>query len=279
MKISERYYNLCGKKSNYIGDFLNKNIDYDGIYVGHECCKIQFAMFLEEFLNKRIELHKQEGMHISLVIPPLSEKNFDEIIEIDKEREFGNLFDEYVCNDLGTISWLNEKFKSPQIRIGRNLEKTNRDVRVNVADGITDEFKSSYFEPIFTDPFWIDFLSKNNVKAFDTETIPNEKMVISKEVPFTIGIHFPDIILSCSHFCEYALDESVPIVQKCTHLCDKYYKRIYLNEKYDTYLFGRTIVAFQYDNDVNEHIFTENSVRIIYGEKIVKGGCTGKNEK
>lgn len=186
----------------------------DRIYVGSYFCANYFEFFFQRYSEKLQNVLKKIDVSIVLVIPIFSQKSLDS----GKKKITHLLRDGYiksaVVNDLGMLSWLNNK-KNVRIILGRLFAKDTRDFRFpelhmhsgqpKILEGGFSELKQRYHS--------INAVELENI--YSSLEVPNQTKII---------LHLPYVYQSVGHICCYAnmeQDMSAPFLsnRRCKMSC------------------------------------------------------------
>ena len=256
--------------------FLKTTTNYDvtGVYVGIEfCSRFLDRNDLNYYLNNCNTIKKM-SLNISYVVPPLEEQEINmEKLKTLFELLNAKMINEVIFNDLGSIAWFRTFDYDVPIRLGRLFDKSVREVRFYVDEYTKMENKNILFKPIFFDDFYGKLFLEYNIKGFDLDTVPFDKLEINDQYSGVIGIHYPRIVLARSYFCEYAMNLGEPLVKKCNYDCKRYLKKLTLKNDSIVYLDGNVLVIFQKENFHN-NIITNNNIRMIYSGGENEYNCT-----
>lgn len=250
-------WQICGKRP-------------DGVYFGFEFCENMLFHCSVESLKENMYGTHEAGYRNVFVIPPLHERYIPEYQSFLEEVLFYDYTDECVVNDIGTLIWVRKKlgWGGPVI-FGRLWDKAVREQRMNLEEIQEIPVNArEFFKPSVCNEFTKRLAEKFEVKAFETDTLPNGKLHVTKwEKDYCVHIHYPRILLSRPAYCEFegigkSSDEKFFFRRGCSGLCKAYVKKIgEATDKCPIYKQGLSLIGFQ-EKAPEEAI--EGRVRLIY---------------
>lgn len=238
LQIDEYAYNACERNGtlescelfkNRISaiessHFLNHNEKYSWIYLGFEFCENMMKICDISQMEKKIEAAVKKGYKAAFVFPSVHQKSVPLVRKWLKRLAALNLISEWIVNDPGMFALLEEAGVSKNLVLGRMFEKAIRETRQNILEipEVAENFE--IFQPAESMKGICRILSKKySICGAEIDTFPDgvmnltdpsfeckggciheEAVRAASECPVYYRVHYPDIFLSCSPYCEYA---------------------------------------------------------------------------
>lgn len=192
VKINKRCLNLCGFPFVRLAEELEKG-GFDEYYIGSYTCGVYFLELLQR-------LTIVSGLKIRLVIPVLSEGQFiraHEILAGISVLTENNIafFSGIVANDFAGIE-LRTFFPKAPLFLGRIFFREYRDFR----------YSEYIMQPAVTKiPELIKIInSMSEICGVELDICAQKISVNDIPAGLEIGVHYPDILMTYGHICEYA---------------------------------------------------------------------------
>lgn len=231
----------------------------DRIYLGSYFCCNYYLQTQTAIYEGILSFAQHSNRHITLVVPPIFEKDFERICEktLRLIETYASVIDELAINDFGALDFFSNHLDI-KINYGRIMEKDSRDIRYE------DFFQSSCTPRVFG-TFYKNLLSEYHICGVELDcthagiTIPmhNETLVIA--------VHVPYCYTSMGSICEFAAVHregynKFLYAGKCQCECNDMMIKCTYEERYDYLRLGRSV---QYENG-NCEIETKQPYRVIY---------------
>ncbi|MCD7951290.1 MAG: hypothetical protein LUG12_13735 [Erysipelotrichaceae bacterium] len=252
---------------NQFASFMNYLIEImpkkpNRIYMGSYFCSQYFLRF-NGYLQI-IEYCQNNNLHITLVIPILSQKD----LKTGKKRienicqQAGNVIDEITVNDIGMLKYFQNK--NYQVNLGRLFFKTPRDCRVS-------DYTNATIVPELVSNLNLEFWQKENLN--DIELDPTNKSIdisILKENTLSVGLHIPYCYMTTGNICkfasihkdiEYKFRANATCRLECMHIYEAYNGHNNLDEinptieRYGRTLFFKNEQINVIGNDISKYIY------------------------
>jgi hypothetical protein len=210
----EDFFDLVSKKHGTI----------ERVYIGSYFCS-QFFLRLSGY-KRLFHYCKEKNIPITIVIPVFSQKDIafgkNKIDSICTDSQ--GLIDEITVNDVGMLSWCQEKQKYG-INLGRLFFKDSRDCRV-------PEYKHLEVEPYLVSNLNEKFWSRFRINVIEVDPT-NQKLIFSRlnKTNMTVGIHYPLCYMTTGNICKFASIHRTPQQKfrpnikcdlECLHIIDYY---------------------------------------------------------
>lgn len=228
----------------------------DEILIGSYTCGNYFLYLLKQLNSLLRKL--PEHIKLCMVMPPLSENQLCEVIDIlSARKEYTSKIYKLIINDFGGIEIHKNYFSKCSIGLGRILFRQYRDFRYNeysssilsVHTSLLETVKQYFISPTSID---IDCIGYN----MDLSNVPSDIQVY---------LHYPAILSTYGHICEFA-SISKDIKQKfrpdsaCNNECFSC-ALCYKNNNMTYYKIGRGI--YYYIPNENEVNITGHNIKLI----------------
>ena len=264
LKVNEFAYNACernGTVESYklflkrintveISHFFGQNETYRWIYLGFEFCEDMMKLYDISKIEKKIETAVKKGYKVAFVFPMVHQKNVPMVREWIERLAKQNLISEWVVNDLGMFVLLEEVGITKNFVLGRLFEKGIREARQNILE-IPEIVKNfEIFQPTESLRSICEILEKKYmICGAEIDTFP-EGMLEVPDGRLEYRVHYPDIFLSCSPYCEYANmnhEEKGRFVlhQSCGAECCLYEQKIHVPNGKEFYKIGNVMIGRQ----------------------------------
>lgn len=284
LKISEYAYNACERNGTLESEalfekrlemlehthFLNRNEVYRWVYLGFEFCENMMLQCKIENIEKKIELVIKKGYKVAFVFPMMHQKRIPLFKEWIGRLVKQNLVSEWIVNDFGTLRLLKEAGICDGIVFGRMFEKSIRETRQNILEIAEIEKHFEIFQPGESfKGIWKIWRENYGIHAAEVDTFP-DGIVDLTQSEIECHVHYPDIYLSCSPYCEYAncdMEEKGRFIlhQSCGAECCLYEQRITTANGRDFYKIGNVMLCRQ-TKKPEECI--EGCFRLVYSDRI-----------
>ena len=223
----------------------------DRVYIGSENCEYLLCR-KRSGLEQNARLLLNEGYHVTLVTPPVTQSVFQEVFDLVRFFDQENLADEVIFNDVGLLRRCSESDLQSSFRLGRHFDKLVREGRFKPEE--IDEIKCN--KSIFETP-WIrqntmaDDMKRYRVSGIEIDPVPGAVLSI-EDNPLSCAIWYPGILLSYCTTCEFA-GLNLPADQKffpgrCACECEEYYTEKHGNSYMKIVKMGRSIQAVDHRN-------------------------------
>lgn len=250
--------------------FLDRNEEYNWIYLGFEFCENMMKLCRIEHLERKIAMADAEGYKVAFVFPPMYQKSVllwkEWIWHLSEQR----LVREWIVNDLGTFVLLEEARVRDGLVLGRLFEKAVREVRQNILEIPEVEKYFEIFQPGESVKSIIEILGKKYpLCGAEVDTFPDGVLSLADH-GLEYRVHYPDIFLSYSPYCEYAnVDHEEKgcfiLHQPCVAECCLYEQKISTSNGRDIYKTGNVMI---YRQSKNLEKCIEGCCRVVYSDRI-----------
>lgn len=249
--------------------FLDRNEKYSWIYLGFEFCENMMMICKIEHIERKIALAIEEGYKVAFVFPVMHQKNVPLFKEWVRHLAEQKLVSEWIVNDLGTFTLLNEVGISEGLVLGRMFEKSVRETRQNIFE--IPEVKKNFdiFQPGESVKSILKILAKKYfLCGTEVDTFPDGVLNLANN-ELEYHVHYPDIFLSCSPYCEYANlnheEKGRFILHKpCGAECCLYGQKISAPNGTEFYKIGNVMVCRQ-SKSLEECV--DGFCRIVYSDR------------
>jgi len=250
--------------------FLGRNEKYNWIYLGFEFCENMMKLCQIEHMERKIALADAQGYKAAFVFPPMYQKYVPLWKEWIWRLAEQKLVREWIVNDLGTLVLLKEAGISEGLVLGRLFEKAVREVRQNILEIPEVENHFEIFQPGES----VKNIFKTLAKKFplcgaEVDTFPDGVLNLADQ-ELAYHVHYPDIFLSYSPYCEYANvnhEEKGRFIlhQSCEAECCLYEQKISTSNGRDIYKTGNVML---YRQSKSPEKCIEGCCRVVYSDRI-----------
>ena len=282
--ITEYAYNACERngtldsmesfknrlKALEIDSNLEKDKVYSRIYLGFEFCENMMSFCRIDHVKQKIELAVKEGYKVSFVFPMMHQKRIPLFKEWIRQLVQLDRIDEWIVNDPGTFLLLDEAGVDGGFVLGRMFDKSIREARQNILDipEIRDNFDVLQPENSFHGIREI-LKEKYHINGAEVDTFPDGILKL-KDDGMHYHVHYPDIYLSCSTYCEYANGSHNPnerflLHTSCGAECRHYEQKIICKNGRVLYKTGNVMLCRQ-NRSPGQSI--EGCCRMVYSDRI-----------
>lgn len=203
LNICDIQRRVLGKPEIILGTILDsKKLDnVSRLYVGSYYCSNYFLQTPKNGYRELLLFAKRRGLKVTLVIPPLFEKDLKASKELllylkSLSIELENIIDEVSINDLGMLELI-QKETSVEIFMGRLLQKDNRDPRYS------DFYVQKHVPRTFND-YYKKFITENGISGIEIDCT-HETIEIPDALGSTkVAVHKPYCYMSLGSICEFA---------------------------------------------------------------------------
>ena len=140
------------------------------VYIGSEGCDILLLRHTALFL-KIADLFHEEGLAVTLVLPPIAEEQLEAVCEFLTEAVKVSHFDEIVCNDVGMLLWCSHHLSDCKRRAGRCFDKTVREARFDLYS-VPNLQNSREVLPYAEQSIITELFRDCSVSGIDIDTVP-----------------------------------------------------------------------------------------------------------
>lgn len=250
--------------------FLGENGKYNWIYLGFEFCENMMKLCQIEHMKRKIALVNAEGYKTAFVFPPMHQKYVPLCREWVQRLAEQKLVSEWVANDFGMLVLLVEAGICERLVLGRLFEKAVREVRQSILE--IPEVKNHFeiFQPAENMKSIYKILAnKFPLCGVEIDTFPDGVLNLA-ECELEYHVHYPDIFLSYSPYCEYANvnhEEKGRFVlhQSCEAECCLYEQRILASNGRNIYKTGNVMLCRQLKSPEK---CIEGCCRVVYSDRI-----------
>lgn len=264
-KLFEHRLELLKKRNVF-----NRNEQYQWIYLGFEFCENMMQICEITQVKEKIAMAEAKGYQVAFVLPPMHQKSVPVFKEWIRHLVAQNLVSEWVVNDLGTFSLLEEAKARGSFVLGRLFEKAIREARQNILEIPEVERHFEILQPGSNIESICDLLGKRyHICGAEVDTFPNGILHLP-ENEIGYRVHYPDIFLSCSSYCEYAnMDheekERFLLHSSCYAECCLYEQKLIAPNERTLYKVGNVMLCRQ-ENEPEACI--EGNCRIVYSDRV-----------
>lgn len=258
---------ICELKNYHLG---KQNATYSWIYLGFEFCENMMRICDILQMEKKIETAVKRGYKVAFVFPPVYQKSIPMVKQWIERLKKLNLISEWVVNDFGMFALLAEAGITKNFVLGRLFEKAIRETRQNILE-IPEVAKNfEILQPTESMKSICRILEeKYMICGAEVDTFPDGMLKLTDQ-HLEYRVHYPDIFLSYSPYCEYANvnhEEKGCFVlhQLCGAECCLYEQKISAPKRNEFYKTGNVMLGRQVKCP-EECI--EGCCRFVYSERI-----------
>ena len=284
LKIDEYAYNACERNGTLESvelfekrldllkhtHFFNRNEVYRWIYLGFEFCENMILTCKVQDIQKKIEMASKRGYKVAFSFPSMHQKQigfFEEWVQCLAEQ---GMIEEWIVNDYGTFALLEKCGVHKGIVLGRMFEKAIREVRQNVLEIPEIQKHFEILQPEESIKQLRKLLGdKYQMEGAEIDTFPDGLLDLG-DGDFNYHVHYPDIYLSSSPYCEYAngkREEKGRFIlhQSCGRECCLYAQKISTTRGRAFYKIGNVMLCRQ-EKSLEECI--KGHCRLVYSDRI-----------
>lgn len=284
LKINEYAYNACERNGTLESHelytkrihavenshFFGQNETFSWIYLGFEFCENMMKLCDISQMEKKIETAVSKGYQVAFVFPTVHQQGIPLVREWIERLAKQNLISEWIVNDLGMFALLEEAGITKNLVLGRLFEKAIRETRQNILE-IPEVAKNfEIFQPTESLKSIYRILEKKyTICGAEVDTFP-EGMLELTDCQLEYRVHYPDIFLSCSPYCEYANvnhEEKGRFVlhHSCVAECCLYEQKIHAPNGREFYKTGNVMIGKQM-RSLEECV--NGTCRMVYSDRI-----------
>lgn len=170
----------------------------DRLYLGSYYCCNYFLQSQTEILEEILDFAKKSNRKVTLVVPPVFEKDFDRVCTkaLRLIECYAQVIDELTINDFGALEFFSKNV-NVKINYGRTMAKDSRDIRY-------EDFFQSTSTPRVFEPFYEKLLSSYQVGCVELDCTHATIKIPEHKESLSVAVHIPYCYASIGSICEFA---------------------------------------------------------------------------
>lgn len=168
------------------------------IYIGSYFCSQYFLQLSNKLLQDFFEYCQSSHVAVTLVVPILTEKNYQKGIEKISYllKMYSHIIDEITVNDYGLMEYIHTTYHIP-INMGRLFMKDYRDPRY------LEYYETTWRPKVFTG-YLDQIISRYDIKGLEFDVTHQEVDFSQKPKDILVAVHVPYTYMTVGQICEYA---------------------------------------------------------------------------